>query len=107
MEDMNRTATRRREKRANLRRTLKPRHIAFVGGEGTEAPIAYCRAVGFTGPIWPVSLTRSEIGALKCYKRVGDLPEAPDATFLVVPADATVKVVAELAKCGSGGAVCF
>ncbi len=63
--------------------------------------------MGFKGSVWPVHPTKAEIGGLKAYPSLADLPEAPDATFIGVNRFATIDVVAELAAMGAGGAICF
>lgn len=90
----------------NIQRLLTPRHIAVVGGSAAAEVIRQCRRVGYTGRIWPVNPNRSQIEGVPCYPDVGALPEAPDAGFIGVPAPATVRVVAELARRGAGGVVC-
>ncbi len=63
--------------------------------------------MGFAGPVWAVHPTRDLIGGIPAFRALGDLPEAPDATFVGVNRHATVDVVAELAAMGAGGAICF
>jgi acyl-CoA synthetase (NDP forming) len=92
---------------ANLRRLLSPRHVAFIGGQRLTAIIRYCIEAGFTGEIWPVNPSYPEIGGRSCYKKLADLPEAPDASFIAVPRELTVELVGELARMGAGGAVCY
>ncbi|MGW2326235.1 acetate--CoA ligase family protein [Streptomyces sp. NPDC001700] len=92
--------------RDNLRRLLSPRHIAVFGGDTAAAAIRQCRRAGFTGTIWPVHPRRTSIEGLRCYPNAAALPDPPDASFLAVPRDATVEVLAELAARGAGGAVC-
>ena len=94
-------------RRENLRRLLRPRHIAMVGGRAIENAIGHARAIGFEGAIWPVHPTRQEIAGLPCFPDVASLPEAPDAAFLATPAAVSVEVVGALARKGAGGAVCF
>ena len=38
-------------RRENLRRLLRPRHIAMVGGRAIENAIGHARAIGFEGAI--------------------------------------------------------
>ena len=90
-----------------LDRLLRPRHIAVLGAGWALNVIEQCRKMGFEGPVWPVHPTKSEIGGLKTYASLADLPAAPDATFIGVNRLATVDVVAELAAMGAGGAICF
>ena len=73
-------------RRRNLKRLLGPRHVAVVGGHEAAAVIRQCRGIGFTGEIWPVNPGRETIEGLACYPGVSDLPEAPDAAFVAVPA---------------------
>ena len=91
----------------NLRRLLKPRHVAFIGGKGLAAPIQGCLSGGFTGQIWPVHPTYPEIAGIKCYRSVEALPEAPDASYIAAPREPTIEIVRALAKRGAGGCVCY
>jgi acyl-CoA synthetase (NDP forming) len=92
---------------SRLDRLLRPRHIAVLGAGWALNVIEQCRKMGFQGPVWPVHPTKTEIGSLKTYPSLADLPEAPDATFVGVNRFATLEVVAELAAMGAGGAICF
>lgn len=92
---------------SRLDRLLRPRHIAVLGAGWALNVIEQCRKMGFQGPVWPVHPTKAEIGGLKAYPSLADLPEAPDATFVGVNRFATIDVVAELAERGAGGAICF
>lgn len=94
-------------RRLNLQRLLSPRHVAFFGGQGVVEPIRQCLANGFTGAIWPVNPKYRELGGLACHCSLDDLPEAPDASFIAVPREATIEVVRALAARGAGGAVCY
>ena len=92
---------------SRLDRLLRPRHIAVLGAGWALNVIEQCRKMGFKGPVWPVHPTKVEIGGLKPYPSLADLPEAPDATFIGVNRFATIDVVGELAAMGAGGAICF
>ena len=91
----------------NLSRLLSPRHIAFIGGRDAEVAINEAKRIGFTGQIWPVNPKRETLGGHPCFASVADLPEAPDATFLAVPAPAAIATTAQLAARGAGGIVCY
>lgn len=93
--------------RDNLRRLLSPRHIAFIGGRDCLTAIGEAERRGFAGAIWPVNPTRAEMRGHACLASVADLPEAPDAVFLAVPAPAAVEVTRTLASRGAGGIVCY
>ena len=90
-----------------LDRLLRPRHIAVLGAGWALNVIEQCAKMGFKGPVWPVHPTKSEIGGLRAYASLADLPEPPDAVFIGVNRFATIDVVAELAAMGAGGAICF
>ena len=91
----------------SLDRLLRPRHIAVLGAGWARNVIEQCAKMGFAGQVWPVHPTRTEIGGLKAYASLADLPAPPDATFIGVNRHATVEVVAELARMNAGGAICF
>ncbi len=63
--------------------------------------------MGFAGPVWPVHPTKAEIGGLKAYAALTDLPGVPDAVFIGVNRFVAIEVVRELAAMGAGGAICF
>ena len=88
-----------------LARLLRPRSLAIVGGKAAEEAVRQCRALGFSGPIWPVNPRRETMDGLPCFPGLGTLPSAPDAVFLAAPAAATIALAGELA--GAGGAICY
>ncbi len=90
-----------------LERLLRPKSIAVLGSGWAQNVIEQCQKMGFAGPVWPVHPTRTEIGGLKVYASLADLPIAPDAVFIGVNRHATVDVVRELASMSAGGAICF
>ncbi len=94
-------------RRANLGRLLNPKHIAIIGGRDGVIVIDECRRIGYAGPIWPVNPKREQLNGLTCYPSVAELPEAPDAVFLAVPAKAAIDIVKQLAQMGAGGVVCY
>ena len=94
-------------KRENLKRLLRPRHIAYIGGESCAPGIEGALAGGFDGPVWSVNPKRRSVAGLPCYASIADLPEPPDASFIWVPREATIETVRALAAAGSGGAVCY
>ncbi len=94
-------------RRANLARLLNPRHIAFLGGERAGAAVRACREAGYQGQMLMVHPRRAEIEGVACVPSLADLPLAPDAVFLGVPAAATVDSLRTLGAMGAGGAVCY
>ena len=90
-----------------LSRLLRPRHIAVFGGRFASEVVRQSERIGFAGAIWPVNPGREEIGGRQCFADVAALPEAPDASFIAVPREATIEIVRALAARGAGGAVCY
>ncbi len=93
--------------RAQLQRLFSPRHIAVFGGNAAAEAIRQCRKLGFAGDLWPVHPTRASVEGIACYPNVAALPQAPDASFVAVPREATVDIVGQLAARGAGGVVCY
>ncbi len=92
---------------ADLSRLLRPKSIAVLGAGWALNVIEQCQKMGFDGPIWPVHPIKSDIGGLRAYPSLADLPHPPDATFIGVNRFATIDVVRDLAAMGAGGAICF
>ena len=94
-------------RRRNLARLLRPRHLAFVGGDDVAAAIRSSRCNGFAGTLSVVHPKRAEIEGVRCVPTVADLTMPPDAVFVAVPREATIETVAALSARGAGGAVCY
>jgi len=91
----------------SLHRLLRPKTIAVIGGKQAEIAALNCDNLGYAGEIWPVNSMRETIAGRKCFARIEDLPEAPDAAIIVIPAEPTIEAVKLLAEMGAGGVVCF
>lgn len=92
---------------ANFERLLRPRHIAFIGGEDAATAVKEAKRRGFTGDYWPVNPRRKVLAGVPCFASLDGLPEAPDAVFLAIPAAHVVETVRKLAEMGTGGIVCY
>lgn len=91
-----------------MERLFRPRSIAVIGGGSWCANvIRECQRIGFSGAIWPVHPTRSEVGGVPAFASLDALPKAPDAAFVGVNRSTTIEVVSALSAMGAGGAVCF
>lgn len=91
-----------------LERLLRPKSIAVIGGGAFATNVvSQCLKMGFSGQVWPVHPTRGEVGGLRAYPSISDLPDAPDAAFIGVNRHLTIGMVRALAARGAGGAVCF
>ena len=90
-----------------LERLLRPRSIAAIGGLQASRVIEQCQLMGYTGEIWPVHPSKSEVQGLPAFKSVADLPGSPDAAFIGVNRHLTIEVVKALRARDCGGGVCF
>ncbi|MGH7154273.1 MAG: acetate--CoA ligase family protein, partial [Acetobacteraceae bacterium] len=97
---------------AGLTPLFAPCSIAVLGASNDPAriggrPIAYLKAAGFPGAIYPVNPNRPEVQGLRAYASPADLPEAPDVAIVAVPAGIAVQAVEELGRRGVKAAVVF
>jgi acyl-CoA synthetase (NDP forming) len=90
-----------------LRRLLNPATVAVAGGDVAAEVIRQCRAVGFAGELWAINPGRERIEGVRTFPDVDALPAAPDAAFIAVRREETIKLVAALARRGAAGAVCY
>ena len=97
----------RKQRRKGLARILCARSIVFVGGSACEPAINYCRALGYSGQLFVVSPTRTEIAEIKCVRDFEDLPLIPDVAWIALRPEDTIATVERLAQIGVAGAVCF
>jgi len=93
--------------REKLQRLLKPRSIAFIGGEVVRVAIETARAIGYEGAIHVINPKHAEIAGVATVASLAELPETPDAAYIAVRAERTIETVRELAAAGCGGAVCY
>lgn len=93
--------------RANFQRLLIPSSIAFVGGRDATIAIHEARRRGFQGDMWAVNPKRADLAGVPCVSSIAEIPEAPDAVYLAIPAVGVVEALQALADKGAGGVVCF
>ena len=91
----------------DLSRLLRPKTIAVIGGKPAAEVIRQNDRLGFSGDIWPVHPMRSEIERRATFADPASLPDGPDAVFLAVNRHACIDIVANLARGGAGGVVCY
>jgi acyl-CoA synthetase (NDP forming) len=97
---------------AGLTALLAPRSVAVLGASSDPTriggrPIAYMRAQGFAGDLYPVNPNRAEIQGLKAYASVADLPETPDVAIVAVPAELAAPAIEDLARRGVKAVIMF
>src|ERR1700733_7408746 len=97
---------------AGLTPLFAPRSVAVLGASSDPTrisgrPLAYMKAQGFQGALYPINPNRTEVQGLKAYPSVADLPETPDVAIVAVAAEHALQGVADLAKRGVKGALVF
>ena len=88
-----------------LSRLLHPRAIALIGASPDSTklagrPLAHLRKFGFDGRVHPVNPQHSEIGGVRCYASVADLPDGVELALILLPANG---VADSLQDCGERG----
>ena len=97
---------------AGLTPLLAPRSVAVLGASSDPTrisgrPIAYMRAQGFQGALYPINPNRTEVQGLKAYASIADLPETPDVAIVAVAAEVAAPAVEELGRRGVKAIVMF
>src|SRR5918997_6436432 len=97
---------------ASLDALVRPRSVALIGASDEPAriggrPIAYMKAQGFKGPIYPVNPKRETVQGLRAYASVPDLPEAPDLGIVAVPGELAIQSLDALGEKGCRAAIVF
>ena len=82
---------------------LAPRSIALVGVPGDltrpgARPLVFLLKHGYTGRIFPVNPRRAEIGGLRAYPSLADVPERPDSVWVGVPGPEVLGVLEEAGR---------
>lgn len=91
---------------------IAPRSVAVIGASDDPTriggrPIAAMLRAGFKGRIMPVNPKRDQVQGLPCYASVDDLPEAPDAALIAVPAALIPDTIAALGRKGCKAVTLF
>lgn len=97
---------------ASLTPLFSPRSVAVLGASSDPTrisgrPIAYMKAQGFQGGLYPINPNRTEVQGLKAYPSVADLPETPDVAIVAIAADIAEQSITDLAERGVKAAVMF
>lgn len=89
----------------DLNPLFHPRAVALIGAS-TEAnklsgrPLRFFREYGYTGAIYPVNPKYQEMGGLRCFAKLSEIPDEVDLAVITLPAPA---VPGALAACGTKG----
>ncbi len=94
----------------SVRTALAPRAVAVAGASRHAGTIGATlvrnlRAAGFTGPIYPVNPSATEIGGLRTYPSLSAIGAPIDLAVVAVPAQAVEATIHECAAVGVRAAV--
>jgi len=93
-----------------LDKLFAPRSVAVVGASPRQGSLGRSllgnlREGGFAGPIYIVNPSHPEIDGVAAFKRIEDLPEAPDLVVIAVPPQGVPGVVDAAGKRGASAAI--
>lgn len=89
---------------------FRPRSVAVIGASRDRRGVGRqifdnLLAAGFQGPVYPVNQTAREVGSVRAYANVLEIPDPVDLAIIVVPAEAVLDAVAECGRKGVKGLV--
>ena len=89
----------------DLTKLFNPSSIAVIGASENPQKVGAIAlkniiSSGYSGIIYPINPNVTNVGQLKFYSQIGNLPEVPDLVVIAIPAKF---VIAELEKCGQFG----
>jgi acyl-CoA synthetase (NDP forming) len=95
-----------------LERLLRARSVAVVGASGRPGSFGQILlhgviAAGFDGAVYPVNPGYEELGGLRCYPSVGDLPADPDCALLAIGNERLEAALLDVAAAEIPAAVVF
>lgn len=113
MQDNNNNAGGRpRPRFDSLTPLLQPKSVAVVGASSDPTriggrPISYMLRQQFQGELMPVNPNRKEVQGIPAFASVRELPQAPDAAIIAVPAAQVLETVQALGERGTRSALIF
>jgi acetate---CoA ligase (ADP-forming) len=95
-----------------LNAILAPKSVAVLGASNNPAKMGSMQLMnltysGFTGEVFPVHPRETTICGKKVYRRVEDLPMAPDLAVLVIPPAGVPEMIEAFGRLGTRHAVIF
>ncbi|MBD0416740.1 acetate--CoA ligase family protein [Oryzicola mucosus] len=95
---------------SRLDQLFNPRSVAVVGASDDPVrisgrPLAYLKAYGFAGTIYPINPKRQTVQGLKAYPSLLDPPEIPDVAIIAVSAQHVLQAVSDAGKKGVASAI--
>lgn len=95
----------RPDSRDGLSALLAPRSVAVIGASADPGriggrPIDYYNRAGFSGALYPVNPTRSEVQGRTAYPDIASIPDSVDFALLAIPAHSVSEAIE---ACGAKG----
>ena len=89
-----------------------PRSIAVIGASDDPVriggrPVNFCKAAGFSGPLYPVNPTRETVQGLKAWPSIDAIPGEVDLAVMAVPAARAEETLEACGRKGVKAAVIF
>jgi acetyltransferase len=88
------------KRRSALDGFFAPESVAVIGATDRERSVGRTvmtnlRSGTFKGKVYPVNPARTELMGLKCWPRIGDIPERVDLAVIITPAPTVPDLIAE------------
>ena len=98
--------------RTDLERFFTPQSIAVIGASQDVAtisgqPLRHLQSHGYRGRLYPVNPRYKEVGGLKCYASLGDVPDTPDLALVLVNAARVANILRECGRKGVAYVIIF
>jgi acetate---CoA ligase (ADP-forming) len=96
----------------NLEALFAPKSVAIIGASTDQRrfggrPIQYLKESGFSGPIYPVNPSRTEIQGLPAYPSIKEMPGPVDCALISVGTEDTITSVKDCIEKGVRSAVLY
>jgi acetyltransferase len=94
----------------NLQYLFAPASVALIGaserlGSVGATAMRNLAGAGFKGQIFPVNPKHKQVGGMKCYASVADLPQAPELALICTPPATVPGIIGQLGKRGCRAAI--
>ena len=93
-------------------RFFRPRSVAIVGaspqrGSARNNIVRVLVKHGYTGTVYPISASHTEVEGFKAYPTLAALPETPDVALIITPAYTVAGIIAECGAKGVANAIVY
>jgi len=94
----------------NLRSFFSPEGVAIIGASVNTSKLSHgifrnLLTFGYTGEVYPVNPSASEILGKKCYASIGDVPNPIDLAVIILPSQVIPQTLADIGERGISAAI--